>query len=69
MQGEQWKEAQRYFETAKHLNPDHVQSLINLSVIYYRLQQSEMIKPLLKHALKLEPGNAQVIAMLQDLGA
>lgn len=49
------------------LNPDHQQSLVNLAVIYYKLQQKEKIKPLLLRALKLDPSNEKIKAMLQSL--
>lgn len=59
--------AQKYFQTAIMLNPDHVQSLINLAVVYYRQNKILDIIPLLKHAAKLDPTNEQIKAMLRDV--
>ncbi|MBK7691682.1 MAG: hypothetical protein IPJ31_11385 [Bacteroidetes bacterium] len=49
------------------LNPDQTQTLINLAVVLYQRSEKELIKPLLLRALKLEPENEQVKAMLKDL--
>jgi hypothetical protein len=38
-----------------------------MAVVLYQQQKFSLIKPLLQHALKLEPQNTQVSAMLQDL--
>ncbi len=59
--------ANYYLQVSNALNPDQVQTLINLSVIYYQTNQKEKIKPLLMKALKIEPTNKQVISMLQDI--
>jgi hypothetical protein len=60
-------EAGPYLQQAAALDPDHVQTLINLSVVLYQSGQTQRIAAVLNHALRLEPGNAQVSAMLQDL--
>jgi len=59
--------ASMFLQKAVMLNPDHVQTLINLAVVYHQTGADQLIKPLLFHALKVEPGNAQVKAMLDDL--
>jgi Tfp pilus assembly protein PilF len=59
--------AKMFLQKAVMLNPDHVQTLINLAVVYHQTGADILIKPLLFHALKLEPANAQVKAMLGDL--
>jgi Tfp pilus assembly protein PilF len=59
--------AKKYLQQAVMLDPDHVQSLINLAVVYYQSNEKLFIKPLLLHALKLSPDNEQVKAMLGDL--
>jgi tetratricopeptide (TPR) repeat protein len=59
--------ANYYLQQSNALNPDQVQTLINISVIYYQSNQKEKIKPLLMKALKIEPTNKQVISMLQDI--
>ena len=59
--------ARQYLQQALMLNPDHVQTLINLAVLFHQTGQLKDISPLLQHALKLEPQNDQIKAMLQDL--
>jgi hypothetical protein len=59
--------AKMYLQKAVMLNPDHVQTLINLAVVYHHSGSDLLIKPLLFHALQLEPSNGQVKAMLGDL--
>lgn len=54
-------------QTSIMLDPDQVQTLINLSVCYYKVGQRNKIKPLLLHALKLDPSNVQIKSMLADL--
>ena len=59
--------AKLYYEKSLQINPDHVQTLINLAVIYYQTNQKNYIKPLLYRALKIEPRNEKIKAMLADL--
>ncbi len=59
--------AKKYLMTSVMLNPDHVQTLVNLAVVFYQSNEKQYIKPILLHALKLEPGNEQVKAMLTDI--
>lgn len=59
--------AKSYYEKSLMINPDHVQTLINLAVVYYQTNQKLFIKPLLLRALKLEPNNEKVKAMIADL--
>lgn len=59
--------ARQYLQQALLLNPDHVQTLINLAVVFHQTGQHQLISPLLQHALRLEPDNQQVRAMLTDL--
>ncbi|MBK6819791.1 MAG: hypothetical protein IPG85_09500 [Bacteroidetes bacterium] len=68
MQAQNIPLAKKYLTTSVMLNPDHVQTLINLAVVFYQSNERQYIKPLLSHALKLEPENVQVNAMLADLG-
>lgn len=60
-------QAERYYLLSKKYNPDHVQTLINLSVLYYRSNRKALIRPLLETAQRAEPRNQQVNAMLMDL--
>jgi tetratricopeptide (TPR) repeat protein len=62
-----WQSSIKFAQTALILEPDNVQNLINLSVAYYNTNQQQKIKPLLTHALHLQPQNAQVQAMLNDI--
>jgi len=64
---QRWKLARQYLQQALLLNPDHVQTLINLSVVLHQMGETKFIPPLLNHARKLEPDNAQIQAMLNDL--
>lgn len=59
--------AQNYLQKALTLNPDHTQSLINMAVILYQQNQKKNILPFLLRALKLDPTNEQVKAMIKDL--
>lgn len=59
--------AKFFYEKSLQINPDHVQTLINLAVIYYQINQKNYIKPLLYRALKIEPTNEKIKAMLADL--
>jgi cytochrome c-type biogenesis protein CcmH/NrfG len=56
-----------YLKESLMLNPDQVQTLINMSVVLYQQQQFTLIKPLLYQALKLDPKNKQIQGMLLDL--
>jgi tetratricopeptide (TPR) repeat protein len=67
MQENKMEEAKQFLQKAIELNPDKVQTLINLSVIHYNLHDLNKIKPLLLHANKLEPNNTQVQQMLNDI--
>jgi Cytochrome c554 and c-prime/Tetratricopeptide repeat len=62
-----WTSALKFAQTAQMLEPDNVQNLINLSVAYYNTNQKQKIKLLLQHAMRLQPQNAQVQAMLKDI--
>jgi hypothetical protein len=59
--------AKFYYEKSLQINPDHVQTLINLAVVYYQTNQKNYIKPLLFSALKIEPTNEKIKAMIADL--
>lgn len=59
--------AKKYLYNAVLLDPDKTQTLINLAVTYYQLRENSFIKPLLLRAQKLEPNNAQIQGMLNDL--
>lgn len=60
-------QAKQEYELSLQCNPDHVQSLVNLATVYYRLNQKGAVKPLLLRALKLDPNHATVKALLADL--
>lgn len=62
-----WEKAMVYTKKAVTLRPDHVQSIVNICVIYYNMGKKALIKPLLLHALRLEPQNKQLVAMKQEL--
>lgn len=62
-----WEKALFFTKNAVTLRPDHVQSIVNMCVIYYNIGKKELIKPMLLHALSLEPQNEQLKAMKQDL--
>lgn len=62
-----WEKAMLYTKKAVTLRPDHVQSIVNICVIYYNMGKKELIKPMLIHALSLEPQNEQLQAMKQEL--
>jgi hypothetical protein len=59
--------AKYYYEKSLQINPDHVQTLINLAVVYYQTNQKNYIIPLLNRALKIEPTNEKIKAMIADL--
>jgi len=59
--------AKYYFEKSLQIDPDHVQTLVNLAVVYYQTNQKKYIKPLLYRALKIEPANEKIKAMIADL--
>ncbi|MEZ5045369.1 MAG: multiheme c-type cytochrome [Chitinophagaceae bacterium] len=59
--------AKHYYTKSIELNPDYKQALVNLSVVLYRLNQKDKIKHLLERALKIDPMDAKVKAMLQDI--
>lgn len=67
MQEGQWALAAQYLQRAVMLNPDHLQTLINLAVVYHRQSADQLAKPLLWHAMQLDPANGQVNAMWNDL--
>jgi tetratricopeptide (TPR) repeat protein len=67
MQENNFPLAKFYYEKSLQINPDHVQTLINLAVVYYQTNQKNYIKPLLFSALKIEPTNEKIKAMIADL--
>jgi Flp pilus assembly protein TadD len=67
IQEKNFVKAKQYADMALMLEPDNVQNLINLAVIYYNTQEQQKIKPLLLRARLLDPANQQVLAMLQDI--
>lgn len=67
MQKQNFSEAKKYLTKAIYLDPDKPQTLINLAVVFYQLNEKKLISPLLLHAQKLDPTNSQIQAMLNDL--
>jgi hypothetical protein len=67
MQLGHWTEAAYYLQQSLLLNPDQLQGLINLAVVYHQQGQQQAIQPILYKALQLDKNNAQVQAMLNDL--
>ncbi len=67
LQKQNFSEAKKYLTKAIYLDPDKPQTLINLAVVFYQLNEKKLISPLLLHAQKLDPTNSQIQAMLNDL--
>lgn len=67
MQAGDMHKAKYYLQQSILLDPDQLQVLINLAVVYHQSNQGNLIKPLLYHALQLDSENVQVKAMLRDM--
>jgi tetratricopeptide (TPR) repeat protein len=67
MQNDNYELAYQYMNTAKLLDPDYEQNLINLAVWHHYFHETEAAKKTLQHLLKKHPYNQQAQAMLADL--
>jgi tetratricopeptide (TPR) repeat protein len=67
MQEQRFNEAAAMLQRSIMLDPDQLQVLINLAVVYHQKGADVLVKPLLWKALALQPDNRQVQAMLADL--
>jgi Tetratricopeptide repeat. len=67
MQKQQLSESSIYLKKAIMLNPDHVQSYINMAVILYQKGQKNLIKPYLLQALRIDPQHTQAQMMLKEI--